>query len=319
MKSLFSLIFLFLFANSAFAANLCDTSCNLTITFPSGGSIEATEALMFTFGTGGVLELGETGTINTAVQPNSTDFSAGGELALTAGESITFDEGGLLDLGTGGTIDYTSITVTTDGEFDMQVESVVESVYVGDIIINGTGTLRVTVTGASVELGSIVTNGDVVIIALDGSITATGTNVIGGSVSLSSDGDISLADIGSTTCTISSDGSLTVSATTSPTISTCSVATLDGVTLYTSNALVIDPISLDATNLVINTINLTSDSNAIATTSPWCFSRRDICRAPNNMVNRAIVIQNPRAITECCESLVSICRDAVTACICNDI
>lgn len=101
MKSLFSLIFLFLFANSAFAANLCDTSCNLTITFPSGGSIEVTEALMFTFGTGGVLELGATGTINTAVQPDSTDYSAGGTLVLAAGESITFDAGGSLDLGAG--------------------------------------------------------------------------------------------------------------------------------------------------------------------------------------------------------------------------
>ena len=108
MKSILTTIFLFLFANSVFAANLCDTSCNLTITFPGGGSIEATEALAFTFGTGGVLDLGATGTINTAVQPSSTDFSTGGTLALAVGESITFDAGGSLDLGTGGAIDFIS-------------------------------------------------------------------------------------------------------------------------------------------------------------------------------------------------------------------
>ena len=206
MKSLFSLIFLFLFANSAFAANLCDTSCNLTITFPTGGSIEATETLTFTFGTGGVLDLGTTGTINTAVQPSSTDFSTGGTLALAAGESITFDAGGSLDLGTGGAFDFTSIAVTTDGVFDLQIDSVAETVYVGGITINGTGTLKITVTGSNLELGSIAVDGGDVVITSTGIISQSGgsfTTDPCSTSSISSSFTISSGNIGTIDPTIS--------------------------------------------------------------------------------------------------------------------
>ena len=256
MKSLFSLIFLFLFANSAFAANLCDTSCNLTITFPTGGSIGATEALTFSFGTSGVLDLGATGTINVAVPPASTDFSSGGTLALAAGESISFDAGGSLDLGVGGAIDFTSVTVTTDGEFDLQIDSVAESVYVGDIAVNGTGTLKITVTGSNLELGALSAEGDIVItssgnvdvlgsvitsgllsITAGGGIGATNPDNNIGSASLTSDGDTSLSDVGSTTCTTSSDGSLTISSgdyfIADPTLSTCNTTTIDGIITFT--------------------------------------------------------------------------------------
>lgn len=271
MKSLFSLIFLFLFANSAVAANLCDTSCNLTITFPTGGTIEATEALTFTFGTGGVLDLGVTGTINVAVPPASTDFSAGGTLALAVGESISFDAGGSLDLGVGGAIDFNSITVTTDGEFDLQIDSVADTVYVGDITINGTGKLKISVTGSNLELGALSTGGDLVItstgninvvgaivafgsITFDagGSISATNFSNNLSSVSLTSNGSISISDIGLTECTTSSDGSVTISTTTSPTISTCNTLTLGGTITYLPPLeILINPITT-----IINTIQL---------------------------------------------------------------
>ncbi len=70
---------------------------------------------------------------------------------------------------------------------------------------------------------------------------------------------------------------------------------------------------------IIRVINLTKDSNAMATTRPWCFSRREIWRAPNSIENSAIVIQNPSAIKPCCEPSVIICKVFVTAWICNDI
>ena len=271
MKSLFSFIFLFLFANSAFAANLCDTSCNLTISFPSGGSIEATEALTFTFGTGGVLDLGATGTVNTAVQPASIDFSAGGSLSLAVGESITFDAGGSLDLGTGGAIDYTSITVTTDGVFDLQIDSVADFVYVGDIAIVGTGTLQITLTGSNLETGSLSTGGDLIITST-GSIDAVGVIVVSGAttlsgstitatnvgndfqglVSFSSADYISLVDSSSFTdsCTTSSDGSLTISTTSSLTTSTCQTITSGGLITFS-------PVSLiTASPVVIQTADI---------------------------------------------------------------
>jgi len=178
MKSLFSLIFLFLFSNLVLATNLCDTSCNLTISFPSGGSIEATEALTFTFGTGGVLDLGATGTINAAVQPASTDFSAGGTLALTAGESITFDAGGSLDLGTGGNIDHTNMSIDTTG----------------DITIEATGIAgTITISDMSIADGTISINSDAIVensLTISGDATFSGTGLL----TVSSSGSLTAAE-----------------------------------------------------------------------------------------------------------------------------
>ena len=128
---------LFLISPSLFATNLCDSSCELLISFPDGGSIEAIEPLTFTFSTGGHLILGETGTINTAIQPVSTDYSSAGTLKLAAGESITFDVNGSLNLGSGGNIEYTSIS--TQGPFTVDVTAVggTESIKLDQLSITG--------------------------------------------------------------------------------------------------------------------------------------------------------------------------------------
>lgn len=89
---------LLVLSNSVFATNLCESNCELTITFPSGGSIEAVNAIIFSFGTGGILDLGETGTINSVIQPSSIDYSSGDTLSLAAGESISFDINGSLNI-----------------------------------------------------------------------------------------------------------------------------------------------------------------------------------------------------------------------------
>jgi hypothetical protein len=109
MRYLTALFFAFLFSHNVLADNLCDASCELTITFPDGGSIEATEALIITFGIDGTLNLGTTGTVNSNPQPADIDFSAGGSLPFAQGESITFGDNGSITLGAGGNIDYSNM------------------------------------------------------------------------------------------------------------------------------------------------------------------------------------------------------------------
>ena len=49
MKYLTGLFSALLFSGNLFAANLCDSSCDLSITFPDGGSIEAMKLLLGRF------------------------------------------------------------------------------------------------------------------------------------------------------------------------------------------------------------------------------------------------------------------------------
>ena len=112
-------------------------SCDFVITFPDGGSIEATQALTITFGAGGALNLGATGTVNTNPQPISLDYSAGGSLVLAPGESITFDDNGSMLLGTGGNIDYTDIVFISTGGANLTAVSGTKSIVIEKIVING--------------------------------------------------------------------------------------------------------------------------------------------------------------------------------------
>ena len=153
MKSLFSLIFLFLFANSAFAANLCDNSCNLTITFPTGGSITAVEPLTFTFGDAGLVD-----TVAT-----STAYVNGNTLLMGAGEVLTFAAGGSLDLGAAGNLGYSSIAITTDGDINIQAVAGTETIYLFTITLSGTANLSLTAV-------SIAAEGDVTI-GVDGALS----------------------------------------------------------------------------------------------------------------------------------------------------
>jgi len=142
MDQLKTIIFLLLISQPIFATNLCDNSCELTITFPDGGSIEATEPLTFTFGTGGLLNLGETGTVNTTIQQSSIDYSTGGTLSLSTGESISFDSNGSLDLGSGGNFDYTSISISGPITANISAMDGTETVSLSSLIIFGDSTFN---------------------------------------------------------------------------------------------------------------------------------------------------------------------------------
>lgn len=158
MKRLTSLIFLILFTNYVSAINLCDTSCNLTITFPDGGSITAVEPLMFIFGDDGLVDTA------TAV----TAYVNGNTLMLGAGEVLWFDAGGSFDLGTGGNITYTNMAIVATGALsigavggtitiqDMSITAA--SVVINAGVINVTGSINVesdlTLAGGSSLEGS---------------------------------------------------------------------------------------------------------------------------------------------------------------------
>lgn len=171
MKSLFSLIFLFFFANSAFAANLCDTSCNLTITFPTSGTITAVEPLTFTFGDSGLVNTGAT----------STSYILGSTLDLGAGDVLAFEAGGSFVLGTGGNIAYTNMSIDTTG--DITIEA-----------IGGAGTI--TISDMSIVAGSITLNSDTTIEnnlsipSLSNTVILSGSGVL----TISSSGSLTTGD-----------------------------------------------------------------------------------------------------------------------------
>lgn len=202
--------------NAVFAQGLCDASCNLTITFPDGGSITAVEPLTFTFGDGGLVD-----TVST-----TTAYVNGNTLVLGGGEVITFSTGGSFDLGTSGNIDYTNMTIATTG--DITIETV-------------GGTATITILDMNITDGPLVLNGgDVSIennLTLSGDLTITGTGtgtleLISGTTNLEADLDISNGSI------ISTSGSLTVSNSVIDigeiNITSLTEITVDGV-LYTSD------------------------------------------------------------------------------------
>jgi len=167
MKQFLFILLLLSSINLTYAENWCDPSCNLIISFPEGGSINATEALTLTFSPNGVLNLGETGTINSAVQPADTVFSDGGVLSLSAGESIIFDHAGYLELGTEGNISTTYLNITTIGEVSIVATSSIETGSVStqgklSIISNGDNALMSFADTANItaEYISFILNGD---------------------------------------------------------------------------------------------------------------------------------------------------------------
>lgn len=159
-------LFTLLFSINAYATNLCDASCDFIITYPDGGTLEAVETLTITFGTGGLLNLGVTGTVNTNPQPASLDFTAGGSLILAKGESITFGNDGSLILGAGGNISYTDLLLNSSGGASLTAVSGTETIIIEKIVINGglnitfnakvisnTGTLEVN-SGSTLSLAA---------------------------------------------------------------------------------------------------------------------------------------------------------------------
>ncbi len=162
MKSLFSFIFLFLFANSAFAANLCDTSCNLIITFPDGGSITVVEPLVLTFGDGGLVETGSA----------TVPYANGSILEMGAGEVLTFGANGSFNLGSGGNMDYTSIAVETTGDVTVEAIGGAEVIFILNI---------------SATAGTILLNSDTTI---ENNFSLTGDTLVGGTGSITNLGTV---------------------------------------------------------------------------------------------------------------------------------
>ena len=97
------------FLNSVSAGNLCEDQCQLTITFPDGGSIEAVESFSITFGEGGFINYGAV----------VTGYASGQILNIDQGQSLQFDAGGELDLGTAGNIEYSDLSVSSTGIFSV--------------------------------------------------------------------------------------------------------------------------------------------------------------------------------------------------------
>ena len=175
MKSLFSFIFLFLFTNSAFAVNLCDSSCNLTISFPSGGSITAVESLTFTFGDAGLVD-----TVAT-----NTAYVQGNTLILGVGEVLAFGAGGSLDLGTGGNLDYTNVTITTDGVIDVLAVGGTETVTLSTTTVTGGAIFNISGLFFNVQ-GGLAVDSTLNIISSDPNVTTgCGTTAASGSLTLS--------------------------------------------------------------------------------------------------------------------------------------
>ncbi len=95
------------------AENICTPDCEIFFSFDSGGAIVANQPMVFTYAAGSEINLGETGTVNSAMQPANLDFSAGGELRLAAGESIDFDTGGFFNLVGRSNLDVDDFEVVT--------------------------------------------------------------------------------------------------------------------------------------------------------------------------------------------------------------
>jgi len=191
MKKIIALLFLLLCTKTVLAQSLCDASCNLTITFPDGGSITALEPLTITFGDGGLVD-----TVAT-----TTAYVNGNTLMLAMGDVVAFGAGGSFDLGASGNVDYTNIAIATTG--DIAIEA-----------IEGAGTI--TFDNVSFTAGTLNVNSDVMV---DGNLTLTGgvTLVSAGSITVtgtlnwSGDGTISSTGAFSNTGTISiSSGTLTL-------------------------------------------------------------------------------------------------------------
>jgi len=160
-----AVILIFIITQPVFATNLCDSGCDLQISFPDGGTIEATEPLTLFFGSNGNLSLGETGTINNAIQPASLDYSSGGSLSLAAGESIQFDINGSLTLGDyGGNINYTRISIQGSFIADITAIEGTQSIYLSQLTLTGDSTFNLSAQNIEISnidsIGSLTINGD---------------------------------------------------------------------------------------------------------------------------------------------------------------
>jgi len=159
MKYLTGLLLPLLFSSNLLASDLCDSSCDLSITFPDGGSIEAVKDIEIEFGTGGYIT-------NNGV---TTGYSRGDDLELDSGDSIVFSAGGKLVLGEGGNIDHSEMTISSNGVMNLAAVGGKKKVEIRDLNLLGNLTLNMssdfTVTKHRlfyIESGSVVALTDLV-------------------------------------------------------------------------------------------------------------------------------------------------------------
>lgn len=143
MKHL-NILFLLLFATATVAAPLCDDSCELIITFPDGGYIEAVEPMSFSFGSGGVINDGAV----------TTGYADGEILALNTGESLAFAAGGSLDLGAGGNIDNTGFLVNSGGEMYLEAVGGNSAIRLTNLSVTNDATL--TLVASIIDVSGVV-------------------------------------------------------------------------------------------------------------------------------------------------------------------
>ena len=258
MKYLAGLFFSFLFTHNVFADSLCDASCELIITFPDGGSIEATESLTITFGTGGVLNPGAAGTVNANPQPADIDFSAGGSLPLAQGESITFDSNASIALGVGGNIDYSNMLLNSTGGASIKA-------------VGGTGTITIA---------NLVVSGGL-------NITLDAINiVINGAITLEPDGTLNvIADTGAivpSVCSIQDPaaGTLTLTGAT-PIVTTGTCNTISGVLTLPVDTLSVGTIDPNVTLTAIGTITLTPIVGGVGPLQPVTLTQAFLAALPD--------------------------------------
>ncbi len=219
MRRIISLLFLLFMSNAAIAGNLCDAACNLTITFPDGGSIAAVEPLTITFG--------EAGYVNDGTA--TTGYAAGDTLILAAGESLVFMVGGDFDIGTDGNLEYTNLTINTNGVIEVIATGGSETISINNLTLNGSIEAPAEIISHSdttvIEQGVLVVEDAIFTVADGASLTLSGTvDLISATLNYSGDIDGS----GTTACdssTETSSGSLTISNGSSVT-ATCSTVVL---------------------------------------------------------------------------------------------
>lgn len=166
MKHLTGLFLLILLSGKTFAANLCDASCDLSISFPDGGSILAVKSLTITFGNGGFINNGSV----------VTGYSAGDVVSVAEGNTIDFQSNGSLDLGNGN-IDYTAIMITSNGVMNLAATQGDSKIYIYDVTLLGNAALNLdsdieVVTGGAFHMFSgPVTTSSAIVFTNNGSVS----------------------------------------------------------------------------------------------------------------------------------------------------
>ena len=208
---IFTLFFLAGFYNPATAGNLCEDQCQLTITFPEGGSIEAVESFSITFGEGGFVNDGAV----------TTGYASGQILNFALGQTLQFTAGGELNLGAAGNIEYTNISVSSTGIFSVVALGGAEIINIyaltltdvtldlsanSNLVIHASGSLFLNqpqnpVTGGT-GTGAVIGSGTLTLNSGSGAVSINSGSVVdgvlqGSNLSLTSDsnGGISINEI----------------------------------------------------------------------------------------------------------------------------